>query len=89
MLSEVKDNAKNAAILHVGVFCAVRPAEVFGFRWRSFQNGVLLVRDSAWNGRVLEDATKTGERRIVVPPCYQRGDTALACRVPGHVAQMR
>ncbi len=68
VLDEVKDNAKNSAILHVGVFCAVRPAEVFGLRWRSFLDDVLLVRDSAWNGRLLEDATKTGERRIVVPP---------------------
>jgi integrase len=66
-LAEVTD-ARNAAILHVGVFCAVRPAEVFGLRWRSFLNDMLLVRDSAWNGRLLEDATKTGERRIVVPP---------------------
>jgi len=68
VLAEVKDNAKNSAILHVGVFCAVRPAEIFGLRWRSFLDDVLLVRDSAWNGHLLEDATKTGERRIAVRP---------------------
>ena len=71
VLAEVKNNAKNSAILHVGVFCAVRPAEIFGLRWRSFLDDVLLVRDSAWNGHLLEDATKTGERRIVVPPMTQ------------------
>jgi integrase len=71
-LSEVKHNAKISAILHVGVFCAVRPAEIFGLRWRSFLGDMLLVRDSAWNSKLLEDATKTGERRIVVPPQTQK-----------------
>lgn len=68
VLAAVKDDAMNSALFHIGVFCAVRPAELFGFRWRSFQNDLLVVRDSAWNGQLLEDATKTGERRIVVPP---------------------
>ena len=27
-----------------------------------------LIRDSAWHGRLFEAATKTGERRVSIPP---------------------
>ena len=41
---------------------------VFGLRWRSLYGDYFLIRDSAWNGKLLEDATKTGERRVYIPP---------------------
>jgi len=34
VLDAVGDNARNSAILYIAVFSAVRPAEVFGLRWR-------------------------------------------------------
>jgi integrase len=43
-------------------------SEVFGLGWRSFCGDHFLIRDSAWNGKLLEDATKTGERRVYIPP---------------------
>jgi len=68
VLAEVSSSAKHSALLHIAVFCAIRPAEVFGLHWRSFLNDVLLIRDTAWGGKVYADTTKTGERRIAVPP---------------------
>ena len=43
-------------------------SEVLGLGWRSFCGDHFLIRDSAWNGKLLEDATKTGERRVYIPP---------------------
>jgi integrase len=68
VLDEVDENVFASAVLHVGAFCAVRPAELFGLRWRSLCQDHLLIRDSAWEGKLLEDATKTGERRVAIPP---------------------
>ena len=68
VLKAVNSNAFVSALLHVGVFCAVRTSEVLGLRWRSFCDDHFLIRDSAWKGKLLEDATKTGERRVAIPP---------------------
>jgi integrase len=40
---------------------------VFGLRWRSLNDHHFVIRDSAWHGKLLEDATKTGERRVAIP----------------------
>src|SRR5215469_13007803 len=61
VLDAVGDNARNSAILYIAVFSAVRPAEVFGLRWRSFCDDHIVIRDSAWEGKLLEDQSKTGE----------------------------
>ena len=60
VLRAVNNNTFITALLHVGVFCAVRTSEVLGLRWRSFCGDHFLIRDSAWKGKLLEDATKTG-----------------------------
>ena len=72
VLDAVKENAFVSAVLHIAAFCAVRTSEVFGLRWRSFRDDHFLIRDSAWNGKLLEDATKTGERRVAIPPATQQ-----------------
>jgi hypothetical protein len=36
VLNPVKDSPRDSAILHIGTFCAMRPAEVFGLHWGSF-----------------------------------------------------
>jgi integrase len=72
VLRAVNNNAFISALLHVGVFCAVRTSEVLGLRWRSFCGDHFLIRDSAWKGKLLEDATKTGERRVAIPPASRK-----------------
>jgi integrase len=66
-LKAVENNPRDSAILHVGIFCAMRPAEVFGLRWRLFCGDHFLIRDSAWEGRLLADQAKVDERRVFIP----------------------
>ena len=68
VLVSVKDRPLESAVLHVGAFCAVRTAELFGLRWRSLQGDSFLIEDSAWQGKLLTEQTKTGARRVFVPP---------------------
>jgi len=68
VLTEVEGDAFTSAVLHVAVFCAMRTAEVFGLRWSAFCGDHFLIRDSAWRGKLLKDATKTGERVVTIPP---------------------
>lgn len=68
VLNEVEDNPFASAVLHVGVFCAMRTAEVFGLTWGAIHGDYFLIRDSAWKGKLLSDATKTGERAVFIPP---------------------
>jgi integrase len=68
VLNAVEGHRRNSAILHIGIFCAMRPSEVFGLRWSSFLNDCFVIRDSAWKGRLLEDEAKGEERRVFIPP---------------------
>jgi integrase len=68
VLEEVQDNAFASAVLHVGTFCAMRTAEVFGLRWSALQGDQFVIRDSAWEGKLLKDSTKTGQRSVFIPP---------------------
>ena len=58
--------------MHVGAFCAIRTAELFGVRWQSWKGDSFLITDSAWRGRLLSDETKTGARRVCIPPPTRR-----------------
>jgi len=68
VLKAVESQPRNSAILHIGIFCAMRPSEVFGLRWKSFVGDHFVIRDSAWKGKLLEDQAKIGERRVFIPP---------------------
>jgi integrase len=68
VLKRVESDARNSAILHIGIFCAMRPSEVFGLRWKSFRGDHFVIRDSAWKGKLLEDQAKAGERSVFIPP---------------------
>ena len=68
VLEAIDDDPRNSAILHIGIFCAMRPSEVFGLRWKSFVGDHFVIRDSAWKGKLLEDQAKIGERRVFIPP---------------------
>jgi hypothetical protein len=48
ILKAVEGEPRNSAILHIGIFCAMRPSEVFGLRWNSFFGDHFVIRDSAW-----------------------------------------
>ena len=68
VLKAVENAPRNSAILHIGIFCAMRPAELFGLHWHSLCGDHFVIRDSAWKGKLLEDQAKVGERRVFVPP---------------------
>jgi integrase len=68
VMTAAQDDPFKSALLHVGAFCAMRTAEVLGLRWSAFCGDHFLIRDSAWKGKLLEDATKTGERSVYIPP---------------------
>jgi integrase len=68
VLKSTEGEPRNSAILHIGIFCAMRPSEVFGLRWKSFLGDHFVIRDSAWKGKLLEDQAKVGERRVFIPP---------------------
>jgi integrase len=59
---------RDSAILHIGIFCAMRAAEIFGLHWSSFHDDHFVIRDSAWKGKLLPDQAKVGERRVFIPP---------------------
>ena len=67
ILKAVEGEPRNSAILHIGIFCAMRPRAVFGLRWNLFFGDHFVIRDSAWKGKLLEDH-KVGERRVFIPP---------------------
>jgi integrase len=72
VLKAVEDRPLENAVLHVGAFCAIRTAELFGLRWQSWKGDSFHITDSAWRGRLLTDETKTGARRVFIPPATRR-----------------
>lgn len=76
VLDEVREDAYASAVLHVGTFCAMRTAEIFGLRWSALHGDHFVIRDSAWRGRLLADTTKTGQRSVFIPPATL---AAIAC----------
>jgi integrase len=68
VLKAAKLDAFASALLHVGVFCALRTSEALGLRWRSFTGDRLTIRDVAWHGKLFSDTAKVGERSVYVPP---------------------
>lgn len=53
-------------ILMLGVFCAVRPSELFGLTWDSYQGDKLVITSTAWRGRLYEGKTKNRASRAPV-----------------------
>jgi integrase len=70
VLKAVQHSPRDSAILHIGAFCAMRPAEVFGLRWSSFCGDHFVIRDSAWEGKLPADtpiSTHNYRNRVLVP----------------------
>ena len=76
VLNAAKDSPRDSAILHIGTFCAMRPAEVFGLHWGSFRGDHFVIRNSAWGGKLLPDQAKVEERRVYIPPATR---AAIVC----------
>jgi integrase len=68
VLKAVEESPRDSALLHIGVFCAMRPSEVFGLRWSSLRGDHFVIRNSAWEGKLLPDQAKGAERRVFIPP---------------------
>jgi len=66
-IEESENPVRDSAILHIGTFCAMRPAEIFGLCWASFRDDHFVIRDSAWKGKLLPDQAKGEERRVFIP----------------------
>ncbi len=66
LLNAIED-PMDRCVLAVGVFCALRTAEVFGLTWECCQNQVLSIRSTAFEGKLQKNKVKTGDSRALVP----------------------
>jgi integrase len=58
-------NAKHLALMAVASFCAIRASEVFGLSWGAYVGNSILVKSTAWEGKVYE-STKTDDSHALV-----------------------
>ncbi len=58
--------AKHLALMGIASFCAMRTSEVFGLTWGAYLGNSILVKNTAWEGQVFEEQTKTDESRALV-----------------------
>ena len=65
-------SAKHLALMGIASFCAMRASEVFGLTWGAYVGGSILVKKTAWEGKVYEN-TKTEDSRafVTVPEVIQ------------------
>ena len=61
------ENLRDRALLSVGVFCATRASETFGFTWKSYLGDRLLVQATAFEGEFYEGKVKTRSSKTAVP----------------------
>ena len=54
-------------VFAIGVFCALRTAELFGPRWECWQGPYLMITSTAFEGHFQEYKLKTAESRALVP----------------------
>lgn len=61
------ENLRDKALLCVGIFCATRASETFGFTWKSYLGDRLLVQATAFEGEFYEGKVKTRSSKTAVP----------------------
>lgn len=61
------ENLRDKALLCVGIFCATRASETFGFTWKSYLGDRLLVQSTAFEGEFYEGRVKTRGSKTTVP----------------------
>ena len=75
LLNAITD-PRDHLIMLIGVFCAVRPSELFGLKWSAYDGDKLFIRSTAWKGRLYEGKTKT---RKSCAPIYLT--SLIACEI--------
>jgi integrase len=56
------ETARDRAILLIACFCALRPSELFGLTWDSYQGNVFVIANTAWRGRLQRKKIKRKNR---------------------------
>jgi integrase len=53
----------------IAAFCALRPSEIFGFRWSSWRESHFQIEGTAWRGslRVGKAKTKSSKAPVTIP----------------------
>ena len=59
-------NAKHLALMGIASFCAMRTSEVFGLTWGAYLGDSILVKSTAWEGKLFEEQTKTDDSHALV-----------------------
>ena len=59
-------SSKHLALMGIASFCAMRTSEVFGLHWGAYIGDSIMVKNTAWEGQVYEEQTKTNESRALV-----------------------
>jgi integrase len=54
--------ARDRAIFLIACFCALRPSELFGLTWDSYQGNVFVIVNTAWRGRLQRKKIKRKNR---------------------------
>ncbi len=66
LLKAIQD-PRDRCVFAIGVFCALRTAEVFGLTWGCWLEQHLLIRNTAFEGHLQLDKVKTSDSRGLVP----------------------
>jgi len=56
------ETARDRAIFLIACFCALRPSELFGLTWNSYQGNVFVIANTAWRGRLQRKKIKRKNR---------------------------
>jgi len=61
-------NSKHLALMGIASCCAMRASEVFGLTWGAYDGNSILVKSTAWEGKIYEDTKTNGSRALVTVP---------------------
>lgn len=60
--------ARDRLIMMIGAFCAMRPGEIFGLKWSSWQGDSFLIEGTAWRGQLKTTAkTRQSKAPVAIP----------------------
>jgi integrase len=66
-LLEAVEDPMDKCVLAIGIFCGLRTAEVFGLTWECYRGDHLVIKSTAFEGRLQEHKLKTIDSRALVP----------------------
>jgi integrase len=56
------DGARDRAVFLIACFCALRPSELFGLTWATYQGKVFMIVNTTWRGRMQRKKIKRKNR---------------------------